>query len=94
VVAEQLVAEGNAILGSQVSVRTSLGIRRIDHLIQTPGGQILAIEVKAGNAVRNASQLAKDAELATQGGVLVGKNAPAALRGQRLIIQTIEKTVP
>lgn len=94
VVAEQLVAEGNTILGSQVSVRTSLGIRRIDHLIQTPGGQLVAIEVKAGNAVRDASQLAKDAEIATQGGVLVGKNAPAALRGQRIIIQTIERNVP
>ncbi|HWO25766.1 MAG TPA: hypothetical protein VNO30_43820, partial [Kofleriaceae bacterium] len=73
--ARQLVAEGNTILGSQVSVRTSLGLRRIDHLIQTPGGQILAVEVKSGNAVRSAAQLAKDAALASEGGVLVGRNA-------------------
>ena len=66
----------------------------IDHLIETPSRQILAIEVKAGNAVRNASQLAKDAELVTQGGVLVGKNAPDVLRGTHLIIQTIERNVP
>jgi uncharacterized protein (DUF1501 family) len=91
--ARQLVAEGNAILGSQASVRTSLGLRRVDHLIQTPGGQILAVEVKTGNAARSAAQLAKDAALATEGGVLVGRNAPAALRGQQLIIQTIERVI-
>lgn len=89
--ARELVAEGNTILGSQVSIRTSAGLRRVDHLIQTPTGQILAVEVKSGNAVRSASQLAKDALLSTEGGVLVGKNAPAALRGQQLIIQTIER---
>jgi hypothetical protein len=91
--ARQLVAEGNTILGSQVSVRTSLGLRRIDHLIQTPGGQIIAIEVKAGNSVRSSAQLAKDAVLSIEGGVLVGKNAPAALRGQQLIIQTSERLI-
>ncbi|MCK6575797.1 hypothetical protein L6V77_32485 [Myxococcota bacterium] len=63
----------------------------MDHLIQTPSGQIFAVEVKSGGAVRSASQLAKDALLGTEGGVLVGKNAPAALRGQQLIIQTIER---
>ena len=89
----QLLAEGNTILGSQVSVRTSLGLRRIDHLIQTPSGQLVAIEVKAGGAVRNVAQLAKDAALATEGGVIIGKNAPAALRGQHLIIQTVERII-
>jgi hypothetical protein len=73
-------------------VRTTAGLRYIDHLIQTPTGKILAVEVKSGAAVRNAAQLAKDALLATEG-VLVGKNAPAALRGQQLIIETIEMGV-
>jgi RHS repeat-associated protein len=89
--AVDLVAEGNKILGSQVSVRTSEGRRVVDHLIQTPGGQIVACEVKCGGAVRNSSQLAKDGAMATEGGVLVGKNAPAELRGQQLMIQTIER---
>lgn len=89
--AKDLVAEGNSILGSQVSVRTSEGRRVIDHLVQDANGTIRAIEVKAGGGVRNASQLAKDNALATQGGTLVGKNAPAALRGQNMVIETIER---
>lgn len=47
--------------------------------------------MKAGGAVRNASQLAKDNALAIQGGTLVGKNAPAALRGQNMVIETVER---
>ena len=88
--AKDLVAEGNSILGSQVSVRTAEGRRVIDHLVQDANGTIRAVEVKAGGAVRNASQLAKDNALATQGGTLVGKNAPAALRGQNIVIETVE----
>ncbi len=67
--AKDLVAEGNSILGSQVSVRTAKGRRVIDHL----NGTIRAVEVKAGGAVRNASQLAKDNTLATQGEPLLVK---------------------
>ncbi|KGK10059.1 hypothetical protein EA26_01525 [Vibrio navarrensis] len=89
--AKDLVAEGNSILGSQVSVRTAEGRRVIDHLVQDANGTIRAVEVKAGGAVRNASQLAKDKALATQGGTLVGKNAPAALRGQNMVIETVER---
>ena len=89
--ATDLVAEGNKILGSQVSVRTSEGRRVVDHLIQTPSGQIVACEVKCGSAVRNTSQLAKDGAMAAEGGVPVGKNAPAELRGQQIAIPTIER---
>jgi RHS repeat-associated protein len=93
-VAEELLQEGHVILGSHVAVNTAEGRRVIDHLIQTADGQIIAIEVKSGGAVRNSSQLAKDAALATEGGTLVGKNAPDALRGQTIIITTIERRVP
>jgi hypothetical protein len=89
--AKDLVAEGNTILGSQVSVRTSEGRRVVDHLIQTPTGQIVACEVKCGGAARNASQLAKDRAMASDGGVIVGKNAPDALRGQQVAVPTIER---
>lgn len=85
-----LIAQGNTILGSQVAIWTSTGLRVIDHLVQTPAGQIIAYEVKAGNAVRNSAQIAKDAEIATKGGVLVGKNAPDFLRGVLRVIQTVE----
>jgi len=94
VAAEKLIANGNTILGSQVSVRTSAGLRRIDYLIQTPTGRILAVEVKAGKAVRSLAQLEKDAALASEGGVLVGKNAPAGLQGKQLVIDTIEMVIP
>lgn len=86
-----LIAEGNTILGSQVSVRTSQGRRVVDHLIQTPSGQIMAIEVKSGRASRSAGQIAKDSALATEGGVVVGKNAPSSLRGQQVVIPTVER---
>lgn len=72
-------------------MRTAEGRRVIDHLVQDANGRIRAVEVKAGGAVRNASQLAKDNALATQGGTLVGKNAPAALRGQNIAIETVER---
>jgi RHS repeat-associated protein len=89
--ASDLIAEGNTILGSQVSVRTAGGRRVVDHLIETPEGDIVAVEVKSGDAVRNSSQLAKDQLIATEGGVIIGKNAPDALKGQQLIINTIER---
>ena len=72
-------------------MRTSEGRRVVDHLIQTPSGQIVACEVKCGGAVRNASQLRKDGAMAAEGGVVVGKNAPAELRGQHMVIPTIER---
>ncbi len=93
-IACDLVNDGNTILGSQVSVKTSEGRRVIDHLVQTADGTIIAVEVKSGNAVRNASQKAKDAAMATEGGVVIGKNAPAALKGQNIIIETMEINVP
>ncbi|MGG2100494.1 RHS repeat-associated core domain-containing protein [Stenotrophomonas sp. NRRL B-14846] len=92
--AKELVAEGNKILGSQVGARTSSGLRVIDHLVETPSGKVMGIEVKAGNGVRNSAQLTKDAKMATEGAVLTGKNAPEALRGQRMIIETVERRYP
>ncbi len=87
----ELIAEGNKILGSQVSVRTSQGRRVVDHLILTPERRIVAVEVKSGNAFRSTAQLAKDRAMATEGGVVIGKYAPSDLKGQRVIIETIER---
>ena len=93
IVAAQLVAEGNTIIGSQVAVRTSEGLRFIDHLIMTPGNKMIAIEVKSGNAVRNARQLMKDGLMATEGAVVVSRRAPDLL-GRRIVVETIERRVP
>ncbi len=90
--AQNLVSNGHTILGSQVSVRTPQGRRVIDHLIRSPSGKIIAaIEVKSGHAIRGAAQLAKDRAMASQGGIVVGRNAPAALRGKHMVIKTAER---
>ena len=90
-IGRELLAEGKNIVGSHVGARTSDGLRIIDHLVQNPSGQLFGIEVKSGNAVRNAQQLLRDQLMATQGATLVGRNAPPSLRGQTFIIQTIER---
>lgn len=76
---EILRSWGNEILGSRVYVRTSLGTRIVDHLVRTPAGKILAVEVKSGNALRTATQVIKDIAMATEGGSIFGKNAPYEL---------------
>ncbi|WP_263408413.1 RHS repeat-associated core domain-containing protein [Terriglobus tenax] len=86
-VGAELVSEGKTIVGSQVGVQTDKGLRVVDHLVQD-GGKLSAVEVKTGGATRNASQLAKDASMESNGGKIVGKNAPANLRGQTVKIPT------
>lgn len=89
---QQLTDEGYKIIGSQVSVNTSAGRRVIDHLVRDPNGNIVAVEVKSGNAARSTSQLVKDALLESEGGKFVGKNA-GKLKGQTLQISTIERRI-
>ncbi|MCG1025143.1 kelch repeat-containing protein [Dehalobacter sp.] len=93
VAAQKLLNEGYEIVGSQVSIRTSEGIRRVDHLVRDAEGNLTAIEVKSGNATRNASQLSKDLLIETESGVVVGKNA-VELTGQNVTIKTIEMRIP
>jgi hypothetical protein len=62
--AEQFLASalskfGFKVVGRNVLVQTSAGRREIDIVIEL-GGKLFGIEVKTGNAVRNASQIAKD----------------------------------
>jgi len=88
---KELVAEGNKIIASQVAVRTSAGIRIIDHLIETPAGKLIAIEIKAGGGARTKLQIVKDNLMATEGAVMVSKKVPALMRGTTQVIQTIER---
>ena|GEM_PF-1832876 len=92
--AVDLVSKGYEILGRQVAARTDLGRRVIDILARSPGGELIAIEVKSGNATRNSAQLAKDALMANKenGAVIIGKNAPDTLRDTRQVIRTEEHT--
>lgn len=59
-------------------------------MIKDSSGNIKAIEVKAGNARRSASQFMKDSLLEIEGGVIIGKNAPEDLVGQFIKIPTSE----
>ena len=86
---QTLKTEGKEVLGQQVGVRTSEGLRKVDVLTQDTAGKLENVEVKSGNAVRNASQVAKDNEIANQGGTYVGKNAPDSLRGQTVKVPTV-----
>jgi uncharacterized protein RhaS with RHS repeats len=87
VVGSELAAEGKTVLGSQVQADTAKGTRVIDHLVDD-GGKVKAVEVKTGGATRNASQLAKDKSMASEGATLKGKNAPGNLKGQKIKIET------
>jgi hypothetical protein len=77
---------------TRTRIRTPQGIRYIDHLIQDEAGYISAVEVKAGDAVRNASQVAKDNSIATQGGTFTGEFGSTSL-GQQLSGVPIPTTV-
>jgi hypothetical protein len=55
------------IVGEHVTVRTSEGtIRYVDFIVEK-GGEYTSIEVKTGDAVRDASQLAKDTSIENKG---------------------------
>jgi RHS repeat-associated protein len=86
-VGQELVSEGKTILGSHVGVQTEEGLRVVDHLTQD-AGKLEGVEVKTGGATRTASQVTKDNLIATKGGKIVGKNAPANLRGQTVKFPT------
>lgn len=90
-VAEEVVAEGSRILGSQVCCKTELGRRVVDHMVQDAAGAIKNVEVKTGGATRTPLQRAKDAEIAAGRGTYVGKNAPERLRGRNVPVETIER---
>ena len=83
-----LTDEGKQVVGKQVGVRTDQGLRRVDLVTKDSAGNIVNNEVKSGNATRSAAQIAKDNEIANQGGTYVGKNAPSDMRGQTLKVPT------
>jgi hypothetical protein len=88
------VQEGYEILGSQVRVqlygtRGVKGQRVIDHLVKTPTGRIMAVEVKSGGATRAESQVVKDKILRKQGGRIIGGNIPPEWYGSPILAETI-----
>ena len=86
-VKQELINEGYEILGSQVSVKTTLTRRVIDHLVRK-NNEIKAIEVKHGKAQRTPMQIKKDDLLEIEGGEFIGKNAPDFLKKEKIKIKT------
>ncbi len=89
-----LVAKGINVVGRQVSVRVNGSRRVIDLLIEGKKGRLIAIEVKSGNAVKTAKQIADDKTLAAIGGKFVGKNAPQSVLNTSRKFRTITVRVP
>ncbi|MGC4065054.1 MAG: RHS repeat-associated core domain-containing protein [Polyangiaceae bacterium] len=74
---------GATVRGEEVTVKTSLGRRRLDLLTDEPvagseATEMANVEVKTGASRYHAIQKAKDVEIATKGAVAVGKNAEKA----------------
>ena len=89
-VKNELLAEGHEVIGSQVSVKTDHTRRVVDHLIiDKDTKELVAVEVKSGNATRNATQILKDDSMASKGGKIIGKNAPEKLLNKTKTIKTI-----
>jgi len=74
-------AEGLAIVGEQVYIRTANGdLRIVDFLVRDRSGRIAGVEVKANNGVRSARQIRLDNEIGTNGGRIVSRAPLAGLR--------------
>ncbi len=71
-------AAGHRVKGEEVTIKTPLGRRRTDVLIEETSGNVRAVEVKTGKSPYTPEQQAKDRWIETHGGVAVGKNARKA----------------
>lgn len=73
--------------GGEVTVQTRIGRRRIDLIVDGPGGPS-AIEVKTGGSRYTPQQQEKDRIIATEGGTAVGQKAQAAGVAGPIKVQT------
>ncbi len=90
-VADELIREGQSILGSQVCCNTPAGRRFIDFLTKDGAGNLTAVEVKSGAATRSSAQVTKDTEIAAGRGTFAGKNAPPEVKGLQRPVKTVER---
>jgi hypothetical protein len=74
--------------GSQVEISTSAGPRVVDHVVQLPNGELVALEVKTGSASRGLEQLEKDHALELQGGIVI-RSATGGMSGPIGPIRTV-----
>jgi hypothetical protein len=74
--------------GSQVRVQTRAGLRIIDHVVELPSSELVALEVKTGGATRSGYQVICDNLLEAEGGTVIGSGAPG-FSGQVLRVRTV-----
>ncbi|HEY3797631.1 MAG TPA: hypothetical protein VGL58_04705 [Caulobacteraceae bacterium] len=86
--------QGYTVVGRQVYVRTSLGLRVADFMVLVPAGQMGSptpyygfLEVKVNGGRYSSLQQAKDALIGTQGGTLVRGVGPYEA-GSRVVLET------
>jgi hypothetical protein len=70
-----LEEEGVKVLGGQVYVRTSLGLRVTDYLVTGGrfGNRLVGVEVKVNSAERSTMQIRKDNLIASEGGTIASR---------------------
>ncbi|MEQ1922405.1 MAG: RHS repeat-associated core domain-containing protein [Pyrinomonadaceae bacterium] len=88
----ELALSGYNIVGTRVSANVPGNGRRVMDIVLDYNGQLFNIEVKSGGAVRNTTQITKDAAM-QQGAKLVGRNA-GELSGITRDIKTIVYQMP
>jgi hypothetical protein len=83
---EYLIAHGYTILGSQVYVRTSAGLRITDFLVTGGklGADIGGFEVKVNGSERTGRQALKDGLIQTQGGTIASWRQPNFVHGRAI----------
>jgi len=85
-------ARGEVVVGEEITVKSSAGTRRVDLVTKKQSGEINGIEVKTGKSPYTKGQQAKDAAIASEGGVAVGKNAESAgIAGPIRFTTTLER---
>jgi hypothetical protein len=77
-----------ALRGSQVRIQTRGGLRIVDHVVELPSGELVALEVKTGGATRSGYQILCDTLLEVEGGTVIGSGAPG-FTGRVLRMRTV-----
>jgi len=90
-VAAYLEQDGFEILGRQIWVRTSAGIRITDFIVTGGafGTQLVGVEVKVNTSVRTPGQIAKDELIQTSGGTIANWSRANFTHGETVQYPTL-----
>jgi len=89
-----LRGNGINVVGEQIYIKTNLGDRIADGVIERAPGEYTAIEVKSGGATRDALQFQKDMDINTNGGKAFGSAAQSAGIAGKVVDRSITVFIP